>query len=81
MCPFPLCCSNESQKCELKIINTEETQRKKNEKTLIWIHDIGFLNLRRNITFTILATQNFVLITLSNLRPSTTHEVHFLIDD
>ena len=35
MCPFPLCCSNESQKCELKIINTEETQRKKNEKTLI----------------------------------------------
>ena len=28
MCTLPLCCPNDSQKCELKIINTEKTQRK-----------------------------------------------------
>ena len=52
-----LCCSDDSQKCEWKVINTEETQKKKTmKKTLIWKHDIGFLNFRRNITFTILVT-------------------------
>ena len=79
MCPLPLCYSDDSQKCELKIMNTEETQRKKTmKKTLIWKHDIGFLNFRRNITFTILATfQNFIIITLSTPRPWTTHDVRF----
>ena len=28
MCPLPLCCSNESQKCEWKIMNTEGTGKK-----------------------------------------------------
>ena len=46
-----------SQKCEWKIMNTEETQRKKskeenfNLKTRYW-----FLNFLKNITFTIHAT-------------------------
>ena len=35
MCSLPLCCFDESQKCKLKIVNTEETHRKKNEITLI----------------------------------------------
>ena len=36
MFPLPLCCSGDSQKCEWKIMNTEETQKKneKNEKKL-----------------------------------------------
>ena len=34
MWPLPPCCFDESQKCELKIMNTEETQKKK-EKTSI----------------------------------------------
>ena len=35
MCSLPLRCFDESQKCKLKIMNTEETQRKKNEITVI----------------------------------------------
>ena len=31
-CPPPLCCSNDSQKCEWKIINTEQTERKNTKK-------------------------------------------------
>ena len=63
MCPLPLHCSNDSQKYEWKIMNKEETQRKKRkEKTLIWKHEIGlgknfnlkhevgFLNFLRNLT-------------------------------
>ena len=33
-CPLPLCCSNDSQKGEWKIMNTEETERKKTRKKL-----------------------------------------------
>ena len=51
--------------------NTEETQRKiTRKKTSIGKHDVAFLNFFINITFTILATfQILVLITLSTLRP------------
>ena len=35
MCPLPLCCSDDKQKRELKIMNTEEKQREKKKKTLI----------------------------------------------
>ena len=63
-------------------MNTEEKQREKKKKTLIWICNSGFLNFHGNITFIILATfQNFVIITLSTLRPLTTHDVRFLIAD
>ena len=50
--------------CEWKIMNTEETERKKNkEKTSIWKPDIGLLNFLRDIKYTILATfQIFVVI-------------------
>ena len=40
------------------------------KKTLIWKHDIVFLNSRRKVTFTILENfQNAAIITLSTLRP------------
>ena len=52
LCTLPLCCPNDSQKCDWKVINTEKTQRKKRkEKTSFWKHKIGFLNFLRNITF------------------------------
>ena len=59
--------------------NTEETQRKiTRKKTSIWKHDVAFLNFFINITFTILATfQILVLITLSTLRPWATHDARF----
>ena len=34
MCPLPICCYNDTQKCEWKIVNTEETQRKITRKKL-----------------------------------------------
>ena len=49
MCPLPLCCSNGSQKCEWKIINTEGKQRKKkhlNLKTQYWFPEFPY---KRNI--------------------------------
>ena len=56
-CSLSLCCSNDSQKCEWQIMNTEETERKKSqEKTSIWKPDIGLLNFLRNTAFTIIAT-------------------------
>ena len=35
MCFLPPCCSDDSQKCEWKIKNTEKNTEKNNEKTLI----------------------------------------------
>ena len=82
MCTLPLCCPNDSQKCEWKIINTEKTQRKKRkEKTSFWKREIGFLNFLRNITFTNFAIFQTFIIFLSTLRAWTTHDVHFLSAD
>ena len=63
-----------------------ETQKKNREnnkeKIEIWKRNNSFLNILRNITFTILVTfQNFVIITLSILRPRTTHHLRFLNSD
>ena len=89
MCPPPLCCSNDNQKCEWKIeetqkaeIETQLTQKKQRKltrkKTSICKHDIAFLNFLINIAFTILAAfQILVLVTLSILRPWATHDVQF----
>ena len=90
MWPLSLCCSNNSQKCEWKIVQeTQKTQietqiiQKKQRKmtrtkTSIWKHDIAFLNFFINITFTTLVTfQILVLITLSTLRPWATSDVRF----
>ena len=32
MCTLPLCCSNDSQKCERKIINTEKKKKHREKK-------------------------------------------------
>ena len=78
-----ICCSNDSQRYEWKVMSTEQTQKnKRKEKTLIWKHDIGLLNFLRNITFTVLATfQTFATIFLSAFRPWTMHNVCFSSSD
>ena len=69
----------ESQKCEWKTLNTEETENTvKKIGISIWKHDIGFLNFLRLITFTILtAFKNFVIITLPNLGLRKMYDVCF----
>ena len=58
---------------------TQKKHRENNkEKIEIWKGNISFLNILRNITFTILVTfQIFVIITLSIIRPRTTHDLRF----
>ena len=91
MCPLPLSCSNR-RKWQRKIVKdtqttqteTQITQKRKitRKETLIWKHEITFFNVLVNITFTILATfQILLLITLSTLRPWTTHDVSFTSAD
>ena len=60
-------------------MDTEKTQRKKTMKKIsIWKYNTSFSNFFRNMTFTNLATfQNFVIMTLSTLRPRATHCVRF----
>ena len=36
MGPLPFCCSNDSQKCELKIMNAEEIEKKTKGKNVNW---------------------------------------------
>ena len=66
MCTLPFCCSNDSQKCEWKIINTEKKNRKKRrKKAWFWKHKIGFFNFLRSIILTILPTfQSFIIFLL-----------------
>ena len=57
MCPLPLYCSDDSQKCDEKYRAQKKHKEKKTmKKTLIWKHDISFLNFRSSITFTIITT-------------------------
>ena len=69
----------ESQKCEWKTWDTEETENTgKKIGISIWKHDIGFLNFLRFITFRILtAFKNFVIITLPNLGLRKMYDVCF----
>ena len=78
-CLLLLCDSNHSQMCKWKIMNTEETERKKSkEKTSIWKPNIGLLNFLRNKAFTVLATsQIFCYNYLVNRQTWTTYDVRF----
>ena len=78
MRPLPLCCSDDSQKCEWKIMNTEETQRKQNKEKKLQFENTILVPWIFLEPFAILLTfQNFVIITMSTLRPWTMHDVRF----
>ena len=62
MCPLPLCCSDDTRKCEWKIMNNKKHRKKKTmKKTLIWKNNIVFLNFHKNITFTFLRPSKILL--------------------
>ena len=45
MCTLPLCCPNDSQKWEWKIINTEKAQRKKKERRKLHFENTKLVSL------------------------------------